>query len=267
MRGRGPGSLGPWRRGASAGGRARTRTVAVDLQPNAPPFGARAPQKHDARALSYSRIACGLKAPRARRLDSVGMGSVRSRQGERVARGRVGGVPVDPDPDLTDCRDGRVRRGTRVPRRAVLLFPDLGVGADARGARVLADAARHFRALRRTGAAREDVHHELTARRRQADLRVVGSGPRGGRRSEGHREEGFLGVGCVRRRRVDQRRGNLGDVTRSQRPGEDGRCRRAVNLPSYTFYDNQTKQFQQEVRLVSKPYEPGGLPFTWLVGF
>jgi outer membrane receptor protein involved in Fe transport len=38
------------------------------------------------------------------------------------------------------------------------------------------------------------------------------------------------------------------------------------NLPSYTFYDNQTKQFQQEVRLVSKPYEPGGLPFTWLVG-
>jgi outer membrane receptor protein involved in Fe transport len=38
------------------------------------------------------------------------------------------------------------------------------------------------------------------------------------------------------------------------------------NQPSYTFYDNQTRQFQQEVRLVSKPYEPGGLPFTWLVG-
>ena len=38
------------------------------------------------------------------------------------------------------------------------------------------------------------------------------------------------------------------------------------NLPSYTYYDNQTKQFQQEVRLVSKPYEPGGLPFTWIAG-
>jgi iron complex outermembrane receptor protein len=40
------------------------------------------------------------------------------------------------------------------------------------------------------------------------------------------------------------------------------------NKPSYTFYDNQTREFQQEVRLVSKPYDPesGGLPFTWLVG-
>ncbi len=38
------------------------------------------------------------------------------------------------------------------------------------------------------------------------------------------------------------------------------------NLPSYTFYNNQTRQFQQEVRLVSKPYDPGGLPFTWLAG-
>ncbi|HTZ70486.1 MAG TPA: TonB-dependent receptor [Acetobacteraceae bacterium] len=38
------------------------------------------------------------------------------------------------------------------------------------------------------------------------------------------------------------------------------------NLPSYTFYNNQVRQFQQEVRLVSKPYEPGGLPFTWIAG-
>ena len=38
------------------------------------------------------------------------------------------------------------------------------------------------------------------------------------------------------------------------------------NLPSYTFYNNQTRQFQQEVRLVSKPYDPEGLPFTWLAG-
>ncbi|MEJ0046078.1 MAG: hypothetical protein WDN04_08110 [Rhodospirillales bacterium] len=38
------------------------------------------------------------------------------------------------------------------------------------------------------------------------------------------------------------------------------------NLPSYTRFNNQVRQFQQEVRLVSKPYEPGGLPFTWLVG-
>jgi outer membrane receptor protein involved in Fe transport len=38
------------------------------------------------------------------------------------------------------------------------------------------------------------------------------------------------------------------------------------NLPSYTFYNNQTRQFQQEVRLVSKPYDPEGLPFTWIAG-
>jgi len=38
------------------------------------------------------------------------------------------------------------------------------------------------------------------------------------------------------------------------------------NLPSYTYFNNQVRQFQQEVRLVSKPYEPGGLPFTWLAG-
>jgi iron complex outermembrane recepter protein len=38
------------------------------------------------------------------------------------------------------------------------------------------------------------------------------------------------------------------------------------NRPSYTYFNNQVRQFQQEVRLVSKPYEPGGLPFTWLAG-
>ena len=38
------------------------------------------------------------------------------------------------------------------------------------------------------------------------------------------------------------------------------------NVPSYTFYNNQTRQFQQEVRLVSKPYDPEGLPFTWIAG-
>ena len=38
------------------------------------------------------------------------------------------------------------------------------------------------------------------------------------------------------------------------------------NLPSYTYFNNEVRQYQQEFRLVSKPYEPGGLPFTWLVG-
>jgi len=40
------------------------------------------------------------------------------------------------------------------------------------------------------------------------------------------------------------------------------------NLPSYTYYNNQVRQYQQEFRLVSKPYDPqgGGLPFTWLGG-
>lgn len=38
------------------------------------------------------------------------------------------------------------------------------------------------------------------------------------------------------------------------------------NLPSTTFYKNSTRQFQQEIRLVSKPYVPGGFPFTWIAG-
>ncbi len=39
------------------------------------------------------------------------------------------------------------------------------------------------------------------------------------------------------------------------------------NLPSATFYQNNTRQFQQEFRLVSKPYDPAsGNPFTWIAG-
>ncbi len=43
----------------------------------------------------------------------------------------------------------------------------------------------------------------------------------------------------------------------------------AINdVPSYTFYDNTVRQWSQEFRLVSKPYDPAasGLPITWLVG-
>ena len=38
------------------------------------------------------------------------------------------------------------------------------------------------------------------------------------------------------------------------------------NLPSSTLYKNNTRQFQQEIRLVSKPYDPEGVPFTWIAG-
>ncbi len=38
------------------------------------------------------------------------------------------------------------------------------------------------------------------------------------------------------------------------------------NRPSATFYKTATRQFQQEVRLVSKPYSPDGPPFTWIAG-
>lgn len=39
------------------------------------------------------------------------------------------------------------------------------------------------------------------------------------------------------------------------------------NLPSTTLYKNNTRQFQQEIRLVSKPYDPtSGNPFTWIAG-
>jgi outer membrane receptor protein involved in Fe transport len=37
-------------------------------------------------------------------------------------------------------------------------------------------------------------------------------------------------------------------------------------LPSETFYSNTVRQWSQEVRLVSKPYVPGELPFTWIAG-
>ncbi len=38
------------------------------------------------------------------------------------------------------------------------------------------------------------------------------------------------------------------------------------DLPSRTFYSNTVRQWSEEIRLVSKPYEPGGLPFTWIAG-
>ena len=37
-------------------------------------------------------------------------------------------------------------------------------------------------------------------------------------------------------------------------------------LPSAVTLDNEVKQFSQELRLASKPYEAGGSPLTWLVG-
>ena len=41
----------------------------------------------------------------------------------------------------------------------------------------------------------------------------------------------------------------------------------AVNkLPSAVFLRNRVRQFSQEVRIASKPYEGRGLPLTWLVG-
>jgi len=38
------------------------------------------------------------------------------------------------------------------------------------------------------------------------------------------------------------------------------------NLPSAVTLNNEVKQFSQELRLASKPYEAGGNPVTWLVG-
>ncbi len=40
------------------------------------------------------------------------------------------------------------------------------------------------------------------------------------------------------------------------------------DIPSSTFYNNTVRQWSQEFRLVSKPYDPagGGLPLTWLAG-
>ena len=37
-------------------------------------------------------------------------------------------------------------------------------------------------------------------------------------------------------------------------------------LPSETFYSNTVRQWSEEIRLVSKPYVPGALPFTWIAG-
>ena len=37
-------------------------------------------------------------------------------------------------------------------------------------------------------------------------------------------------------------------------------------LPSTIFLNNQVTQFSQEVRLLSKPYDPNVAPYTWLVG-
>jgi outer membrane receptor protein involved in Fe transport len=40
------------------------------------------------------------------------------------------------------------------------------------------------------------------------------------------------------------------------------------DLPSGTYYNNQVRQYQQEVRLTSAPYDPlgGGFPLTWIGG-
>jgi iron complex outermembrane receptor protein len=39
-----------------------------------------------------------------------------------------------------------------------------------------------------------------------------------------------------------------------------------AQLPSSVTLDNSIKQFSQEIRFASKPYEAGGTPFTWIVG-
>lgn len=46
----------------------------------------------------------------------------------------------------------------------------------------------------------------------------------------------------------------------------DGLFAALNRLPSQTFYANTVRNFSQEVRLVSKPYVPGGVPFTWIAG-
>ena len=38
------------------------------------------------------------------------------------------------------------------------------------------------------------------------------------------------------------------------------------NLPSAVYLNNEVTQFSQEVRLLSKPYDPAVSPYTWLVG-
>jgi outer membrane receptor protein involved in Fe transport len=56
----------------------------------------------------------------------------------------------------------------------------------------------------------------------------------------------------------------LGCPVDNDPPGLEGALSK---LPSYTFYDNTVRQWSEEIRLVSKPYDPeGGSPFTWIAG-
>jgi outer membrane receptor protein involved in Fe transport len=50
--------------------------------------------------------------------------------------------------------------------------------------------------------------------------------------------------------------------------GQGGLLGALTNLPSQTYYSNTVRQWSEEIRLVSKPYEPGesALPFTWIAG-
>jgi outer membrane receptor protein involved in Fe transport len=56
----------------------------------------------------------------------------------------------------------------------------------------------------------------------------------------------------------------LGCPVDNDPPGLEGALSK---LPSHTFYDNTVRQWSEEIRLVSKPYDPaGGSPFTWIAG-
>jgi outer membrane receptor protein involved in Fe transport len=56
---------------------------------------------------------------------------------------------------------------------------------------------------------------------------------------------------------------NNGNPVDNDPPGLEGALSK---LPSYTFYDNTVRQWSEEIRLVSNPYEPGGTPLTWIAG-
>jgi iron complex outermembrane recepter protein len=56
---------------------------------------------------------------------------------------------------------------------------------------------------------------------------------------------------------------NAGNPVDDDPPGLEGALSK---LPSYTYYNNTVRQWSEEIRLVSKPYEPGGTPLTWIAG-
>ena len=55
-------------------------------------------------------------------------------------------------------------------------------------------------------------------------------------------------------------------ITSSYIVGNPALAAAIYELPSHVSLKNQIEQVSQEIRLASKPYQPGGSPVTWLVG-